>query len=96
MDKVRDAIESLTLLLAIGRYQSAASNGDSRSMGLTVAWVDRELDGWRRDAFFEAIHVDAASIRAAELKEMGVECSQSNFSRTDRATTSDNRQRAPR
>ena len=74
MDKVQDAIDNLTLQLAIARYNSAALNGDCRLMGLAVAWADHELEGRRLDAFFEAVHLDALSAKVAELKQIGERC----------------------
>jgi len=74
MDKIRDAIENLTLQLATARYHSAASNDDRRLMGLTVAWADRELGGCRLEAFYEAIHLDAFSTEVAELMTIGERC----------------------
>lgn len=76
MDKIRDAIESVTLQLAIARYHSAASNGDRRGRSLAVAWADRELDGWRLDAFYAAVQVDASSGEAAELLQIGERCAE--------------------
>ena len=76
MDKVQDAIENLTLQLAVARFNSASSNGDLRLMGLAVAWACRELEGWRLDTFFEATELGAFNAKAVELRMVGERCAE--------------------